>query len=415
MAYTVQPAGATSERLVSRYGNLETLKGKDMARRQRGINPRPSGIYELSYQDETGETTRESSGTRLMRDAEELLLHRHVQVFLAKEQAIRDAKPPLLLSTMLQTYIDSQHNDVSRRSVERTTRHILLSFGDGPVKDVITPTAFQNYINTRLNVERASRASVWNEIKALRAALNQAVNLKAIPYQVLGDLKEINPSEKPDTRLEYLEVEDLIRILRCSPKWSHPPIITALYTGMRLDEICSLTWEDVDLTGGYLHLGETKNLAGRNNAFMPAITSMLRKIHQEDPRSKWVFKAARKEQLKTDNLERAFHNACLRARREKFDFHHLRHTFASWAVMAGIDIYVVQVLMGHKNVDTTELYAHLSPTHITKQIYWLETEKVDETNTKPIVSRFRLLKEYFTVGRGRGQLHPIVFSGESTT
>lgn len=83
--------------------------------------------------------------------------------------------------------------------------------------------------------------------------------------------------------------------------------------------------------------------------------------------------------------------------------------------MAGIDIYVVQVLMGHKNVDTTELYAHLSPTHITKQIYWLETEKVDETNTKPIVSRFRLLKEYFTVGRGRGQLHPIVFSGESTT
>lgn len=403
---------SSTGRLVSRWGNLETSKGKDMARRPRGINPRPSGIYELSYQDETGGTKRESSGTRLMREAEEQLTLRHVKVFIAKEKAKRAAKPPLLLSTMLQTYIDSQHNDVSRSSVERTSRHILLSFGEGPVEDVITPTAFQNYINTRLNVERAARASVWNEIKALRAALNHSVNLKAIPYQVLGDLKEINPREKPDTRLEYLEVEDIIRILRCSRKWTHPPVITALYTGMRLDEICSLTWEDVDLTGGYLHLGETKNLASRNNAFMPAITTMLRNIHQADPRSKWVFKAARKQQLKTDNLERAFHEACLRARREKFDFHHLRHTFASWAVMAGIDVYVVQQLLGHKNVDTTEVYAHLSPTHITKQVYWLETQKVDDTNTKPIVSRFRLLKEYFTLGSGRGQLHPIVFSDE---
>jgi len=47
--------------------------------------------------------------------------------------------------------------------------------------------------------------------------------------------------------------------------------------------------------------------------------------------------------------------------RRKVVFHSLRHTFASWHVMAGTDIYTVKKLMGHSNIAMTERYSHLAP------------------------------------------------------
>ncbi|MEJ2069432.1 MAG: NAD(P)(+) transhydrogenase (Re/Si-specific) subunit beta, partial [Syntrophobacterales bacterium] len=47
--------------------------------------------------------------------------------------------------------------------------------------------------------------------------------------------------------------------------------------------------------------------------------------------------------------------------REKLSFHTLRHTYASWAVMAGVPPYVVGKALGHKTLVMTQRYAHLAP------------------------------------------------------
>lgn len=46
---------------------------------------------------------------------------------------------------------------------------------------------------------------------------------------------------------------------------------------------------------------------------------------------------------------------------DDYKFNTLRHTFASWAVIAGVDLYRVSKWMGHKSISTTEIYAHLAP------------------------------------------------------
>ena len=48
-------------------------------------------------------------------------------------------------------------------------------------------------------------------------------------------------------------------------------------------------------------------------------------------------------------------------RRQKVVFHSLRHTFASWLALDGVDIYRIKELMRHKDITQTQRYAHLMP------------------------------------------------------
>jgi site-specific recombinase XerD len=58
-----------------------------------------------------------------------------------------------------------------------------------------------------------------------------------------------------------------------------------------------------------------------------------------------------------------FEPAVKRAKLRSFSWHCLRHTFASRLVMAGVDLRTVQELMGHKSIQMTVRYSHLTPKH----------------------------------------------------
>ncbi|GHT93293.1 hypothetical protein FACS1894122_08290 [Alphaproteobacteria bacterium] len=58
--------------------------------------------------------------------------------------------------------------------------------------------------------------------------------------------------------------------------------------------------------------------------------------------------------------------------RQKVVFHTLRHTYASWLVMSGVDLYTVQKLMWHSTIAMTERYSHLAPDHLKKAVSMFE-------------------------------------------
>ena len=71
---------------------------------------------------------------------------------------------------------------------------------------------------------------------------------------------------------------------------------------------------------------------------------------------------------KRKDVRTAFSNALKRAKITGFRFHDLRHTFASHLVKSGVDLLTVKELLGHKSIDMTLRYVHLSSSHKQKAI-----------------------------------------------
>src|SRR5215472_2264905 len=76
-----------------------------------------------------------------------------------------------------------------------------------------------------------------------------------------------------------------------------------------------------------------------------------------------------------------FEDAVGAAELPNFRWHDLRHTFASRLVMAGVPLRAVQVLMGHKRIETTLRYAHLGETELHKAVERLTVKATDTTTS----------------------------------
>jgi len=140
------------------------------------------------------------------------------------------------------------------------------------------------------------------------------------------------------------------------------PLITfALNTGCRKEEILSLLWENVDLVHGRITLLETKIHEKRIIPINSTLSSTLKGLVRNS-NSQFVFCKGSGERF--NDIRKTFCKTCLRAGIKHFNFHDLRHTYASHLVMAGVDLTTVSRLMGHKNLTMTLRYSHLAPDHL---------------------------------------------------
>lgn len=116
-------------------------------------------------------------------------------------------------------------------------------------------------------------------------------------------------------------------------------ILAAFYTGMRFGEL-----RRVEVADGALHLADTKNGQRRSVPVHPQLRRQLKHLPLTAPRS---------------TLERGWQRARAAAGLEQLHLHDLRHTAASEMINAGVDLYTVGAVLGHKDARSTQRYAHL--------------------------------------------------------
>lgn len=211
--------------------------------------------------------------------------------------------------------------------------------------------------------------SVNNHLAVLRSMLNLAVEWKKIP--AAPKVKELR---LPPQSFEFLTFEEADRFLAAAADEWRVAFTVAVKTGVRSGELRALKWRDIDLRAGKIVVRsniwrkrEDTPKGGRSRE-IPLAESALRALKSQQKatrlRSEYVFADDKGEPLTEHMIEDVVRRTLRKAgvsKSRKFNWHGLRHTFASHLVMRGVPLKTVQELLGHASIEMTMRYAHLSP------------------------------------------------------
>ena len=204
-------------------------------------------------------------------------------------------------------------------------------------------------------------ASVNRELALLKHLFSKAVEWRRLKENPARDVKRFKGEVRRTRFLMPDEIQKLISNCGDLLDGYLKPIVTiAVHTGMRKGELLGLKWEQVNFEQGFITLLDTKNHERRDIPMNETVKAVLRAMERKGD---LVFPNRNGRQIDGVPLYFAFHEALTGSGITDFRVHDLRHSFASNLVMAGEDLNTVRELLGHKRMEMTLRYAHLSPKH----------------------------------------------------
>jgi integrase/recombinase XerD len=189
-------------------------------------------------------------------------------------------------------------------------------------------------------------------------------------------MARMQPVRVPRTLPVVLSPEETARLIAAVRNLKHQVALSVAYgAGLRASEVVGLKIGDVDGQRMTLRIQEGKGRKDRYAMLSPLMLDRLRSWYRV-ARSQgkmldggWLFPGLNPvEPLSTRQLNRAVHAAALAAGIDKrVSMHTLRHGFATHLLEQKVDIRVIQVLLGHKKLETTALYAQVA-TEVLRQV-----------------------------------------------
>ena len=347
------------------------------------IRKRGNG-YQIDYFDPTGKRVRKTFKRK--KDAEAELGKR---VSLKAEGRYLDVKKECVttLGELIKKYED---NFSKQRSFGNWKRLCLDNFKDyfgaetiiGNIRYVDLET-YRNHLRDKLTRKNTIRtdASVNREISCLHHLLSKGAEWELMESNPFKKGKSLLTKEN-NKRLRFLTHEEIQKLLAVAPQHLKEVIICAVNTGMRRGELLSLKWEQV--RNGFIYLQNTKTDEPRQIPINDTLGELFKEIKKRNPAGRYVFtyQNGKKSEVKqVGNLKvlkfndepmletkHSFETAVKKAGIEHCRFHDLRHTFASHLLMNGASLKDVQELLGHKTIEMTLRYGHLSQPHKMKAV-----------------------------------------------
>ena len=224
----------------------------------------------------------------------------------------------------------------------------------------ISPQSIERYKAAR--IKEVAPATVNRELACLKSMFNKAIEWGKAYDNPVRKVKLFRENNK---RIRYLEKEEIRKFLDNCPPHLKPIATVAVFTGMRKSEILNLQWKNISFEQGIIYLLDTKNNERREVLMNETVKKALIAVPRH-PASPYVF--CHKSGKPYTNVRKSFGATLKKCGIIDFRFHDLRHTFASQLVMMGIDLKTVQELMGHKSIEMTLRYSHLSPDHKKKAV-----------------------------------------------
>ncbi|MEA1079548.1 site-specific integrase [Marinobacter qingdaonensis] len=364
--------------------------------------------YYLVYTGEDGKRSKYKIGlcdAVSLADAREEARRRAGEVAAGKNlnQVKKEARQKSIAekSQKLGTFIDDIYRpwrEAERKRADEDLDRLKLHFGGWYSKPMteITERKVLEFRQKRLG-KGISEKTVNRDIAALMAVLSHAVRVGVLKESPLKKFKQLKVDMR--TKVRFLSKEEDARLMellegreakaregrssynrflkdRKKPlkpeiredQFSdhvYPLILIAIHTGCRPEELLELDWKNVDLghktltvVGAGAKSGQTRHIPLSNKA----VEAFER--WQRSPGSKkkgLVFPGKTGKPM--ERLPRAITRVIENAQIEDFRPYDFRHTFASRLALAGVDLNTIRELLGHEDISTTLIYAHLTHDH----------------------------------------------------
>lgn len=270
--------------------------------------------------------------------------------------------------------------------------HILPYFGDMKLA-MITVEKNQEFIsylskNGRMDGSGGLSVKMIKDIMTLWNSILKSADQEQLVTYIRHRYKYPSVDSRKHN-VKSLSMERQVQLIHClkdSFDYQKVGILLALYTGMRIGEICALRWKNIDLDRGVIHVSETlqrisvksweKNPVEKNRSVSEVVITSpkspasirtiplakdfinkLKKIQQIDDA---FFLTGEADRYMEPRTYRDYYTRLLKRLNLYYvPFHGLRHTFATRCIEAGCDYKTVSELLGHSDVKTTlHLYVH---------------------------------------------------------
>jgi len=188
-------------------------------------------------------------------------------------------------------------------------------------------------------------------------------------------------------RIRFFSHQEAQTLLAALKKQSLPlyqMTLVSLHCGLRAGEIFSLDWNDIDISRGLIYIRNPKNKRSRYAIMTEEVKQMFLEFPDESSGLIFPGRGGKKRREISKSFKQVVDvlgfNDGIKDRRQRAVFHTCRHTYASWLVGSGVDLYQVKTLMGHCGIGQTERYSHLAPDTLQRAVRQMEAGILEAKN-----------------------------------
>lgn len=341
------------------------------------------GTYYVYYFDhQKNSRTKKSTKTKKQREAEKYLSQFRKSIFLGtKDEKLKYMSE---LTEKINYYYKHSHSPKTLEIYKTAINKFMAVNGNIPLNQI----TFRSIEQFKIRVAEVTSKTTANiYIRTLKSALYFAKNYGFIYENPFVGIKLFNIPEKEILSFEAEEMKLLMETIK--EPYLKRIVSFAVTSGARLGEILNLQWRDIREAKNILHIGNKEDFLTKTRKERNIPLSIYIHIINEDPYKNCEWRKHRQQKFnfegsnvyefnsktelnyvfgKTDGskfaneyISKLFKKYLREAEfAEKYHFHCLRHTAISNMAIAGIPPFIIQLIVGHSDIKTTQGYVHPS-------------------------------------------------------
>jgi integrase len=286
------------------------------------------------------------------------------------------------MSALIERYCDKYESKKKSQDREKSIlAGIRDELGNLFVREV-DGAGIQHWYQTLTATKRLSEGTALRHFNVMHHMMEKAATIWSKETGIERNPADEVEVKRPDDRRErYLHAEEIHslksalddKMYRKAGKGINQTffrlrliVLVALTTGMRIAEIFGLKWSDLLYKEELISVGaKLKGGKVRYAPMPPELTAEFRRYPAIMGEER-IFPPEPGARRQRQRVDKSFETVLELAGIESFRFHDLRHTFASWYMMNGGDLYELAKILGHSNIKMTERYAKLAKQHIAR-------------------------------------------------